>query len=76
MLRLPPLERAVSEFVRNITDAPAAPSKKAIAAETILKKLTNIIERLQYVVMEGCYDELREMVRPLMLSTSYLLVYL
>lgn len=44
-------------------DGPVAQSTKAISAETVLKKLTDIMERLHYVVMEGCFDELRELVR-------------
>lgn len=63
MLRLPPLERAVSSFVREVLSA-SAPSrgKKAMPVEAILKKLTEVIEHLQYVVTEGCFNELREMV--------------
>lgn len=57
------------EFVREVTEAPLPPSKKAMSAETILKKITEVIERLQYVVMEGCFDELREMVRKLNFGT-------
>lgn len=53
----------MAEFEKEIMDAPVAPSKKAVSAEAILKKTTEIIERLQYVVTEGCFDELREMVR-------------
>lgn len=64
ILRLPPLERVVAELVKDIVDGPAsARSKKAAPAEATLKRLTEVMERLQYVVTEGCFDELREMVR-------------
>ncbi|CBJ25693.1 conserved unknown protein [Ectocarpus siliculosus] len=63
MFRLPPLERAVADFVREICDSPASRSKKTVPAEAVLKRLTDVIEHLQYVVTEGCFNELREMVR-------------
>ena len=63
MFRLPPLERAVADFIREICDSPTSRSKKTVPAEAILKRLTDVIEHLQYVVTEGCFNELREMVR-------------
>eukprot|EP00903_Cladosiphon_okamuranus_P005644 g5610.t1 len=63
VFRLPPLERAVAEFVREVCEPVSSQSKKAASAETTLKRLTEVIEHLQYVVTEGCFDELREMVR-------------
>lgn len=62
MFRLPPLERAVAGFVREVCEPASSRSKKAAPAEATLKRLTEVIEHLQYVVTEGCFDELREMV--------------
>ncbi|CAM9306125.1 unnamed protein product [Hapterophycus canaliculatus] len=63
VFRLPPLERAVADFVREVCDSPTSRGKKGVSAESILKRLTDVIEHLQYVVTEGCFNELREMVR-------------
>ncbi len=63
MFRLPPLERAVADFVREVCEPETSRSKKAVPAEATLKRLTEMIEHLQYVITEGCFDELREMVR-------------
>lgn len=63
VFRLPPLERAVAVFVREVCQPASSRSKKAASAESTLKKLTEVIEHLQYVVTEGCFDELRDMVR-------------
>lgn len=62
VFRLPPLERAVADFVREVCEPASSRSKKAVPAEATLKRLTELIEHLQYVVTEGCFDELREMV--------------
>lgn len=53
----------MADFVREVWETPASRSKKGPSAEAILKRLTEVIEHLQYVVTEGCFDELREMVR-------------
>lgn len=63
VFRLPPLERAVADFVREVCEPEPSRSKKAAPAEATLKRLTEMIEHLQYVVTEGCFNELREMVR-------------
>lgn len=63
MFRLPPLERAVADFVREVCEPASSRSKKAAPVEATLKRLTEVIEHLQYVVTEGCFDELREMVK-------------
>lgn len=62
VLRLPPLERVVAEFVRDAFDANVSRGKKPVSAEAVLKRLPEVIEHLQYVVTEGCFEELRDMV--------------
>lgn len=63
MFRLPPLERAVADFIREVCEPASSRSKKKVVpAEVTLKRLTEVIEHLQYVITEGCFDELREMV--------------
>lgn len=70
VLRLPPLERAVANFVREVLGEPSprnssnssSSNKRKSSPNEILESLTEIIERLQYVITEGCFDDLREMV--------------
>ena len=52
----------MAAFVRDACDGPVPRSKKALSADEVLKKLTEVIEHLQYVVTEGCFEELRDMV--------------
>ena len=52
----------MAEFVRDACDGPVSRGKKAVTADAVLKRLPEVIEHLQYVVTEGCFEELRDMV--------------
>lgn len=52
----------MADFVREVCEPAPSRSKKVVPPEATLVRLTEVVEHLQYVVTEGCFDELREMV--------------